>query len=195
VPLAELPAACQAGPDASVGAETWVLWFLSYLIRSHTATLAALLRTDEVFTPSEEVQLLKARVEYIYTAAISRGTWLCRSNADQSGGEAPYDLVRVVWEASSIRQISLLVTGAGCLSNPAPGTRGGARWPSLLWRHRQLRGGRARTSPGTSPSNSPGTSPSTPPGKSSTTSHAPQTSVGGPVQRRFFWYLSRPPPW
>ena len=74
VPLAEMPAACEAGPDASVGAETWVLWFLSYLIRSHTATLAALLRTDEVFTPSEEVQLLKARVEYIYTAAISRGT-------------------------------------------------------------------------------------------------------------------------
>ena len=28
--------------------------------------LGALLRTDEVFTSSEEVQLLKARVEYIY---------------------------------------------------------------------------------------------------------------------------------
>ena len=82
VPLAELPAACQAGPDASVGAETWVLWFLSYLIRSHTATLAALLRTDEVFTPSEEVQLLKARVEYIYGSYIQRNLTLsfkCRS--------------------------------------------------------------------------------------------------------------------
>ena len=36
----------------------------------------ALLRTDEVFTPSEEVQLLKAQVEYIYIGQLypSRGT-------------------------------------------------------------------------------------------------------------------------
>ena len=65
----------------------------------------------------------------------------------------------------------------------------------MICRRRQLRGGRARTSPGTSPSNSTSTSPNTPPGASSAASHAPQTetSVGGPVPRRFFWYLSRPP--
>ena len=63
VPLAELPAACEAGPDASVGAETWFLYFLSDSTQPRRDP-GALLRADKVFTPFEEVQLLKARVEY-----------------------------------------------------------------------------------------------------------------------------------
>ena len=56
------------------------------------------------------------------------------------------------------------------------------------WRRRQLRGGRARTSPGTSPSNSTITS-ATSPGASSAASRAPQTFRAATI----FWYLSHHP--
>ena len=50
----------------------------------------ALLRTDEVFTPSEEVQLLKARVEYqyilgqLYIQGNLTSSFKCRSKRRRS---------------------------------------------------------------------------------------------------------------